>query len=124
MRVVVELPSSRDAPARARDSLRTTHRVLDDDVHADLLLVVSELVTNSVKYGPGRPIRIDVEVDGARRVRGEVVDQGDGAEIVAAAAPPDDEHGVLGLRIVDQLALWGVYQGSTHVWFELGDAGR
>jgi anti-sigma regulatory factor (Ser/Thr protein kinase) len=122
MRVVVELPSSREAPTRARASLRTTRRVLDDDVHAKLLLVVSELVTNSVKYGPGRPIRVDVQTDGARRVRGEVVDQGDGAELVAAAAPPDDEPGGRGLRIVDQLARWGVYEGSTHVWFELGDS--
>jgi anti-sigma regulatory factor (Ser/Thr protein kinase) len=121
MRVVVELPSSPQAPARARAALSGTRTVLDEDLHADLVLVVSELVTNSVKYGPGRPIRIDVETDGPRKVRGEVVDQGEGAELVAAAAPDDDEPGGRGLRIVDQLARWGVREGSTHVWFELGD---
>ncbi len=122
MRVAVELSSSYQAPARARAALEPARAHLDADVHADLLLVVSELVTNSVKYGPGRPIRVDVCTAGRRRVRGEVVDQGESAEIVAAAAPPDDEPGGRGLRIVDQLARWGVREGSTHVWFELGDA--
>ena len=121
MRLVVELSSSPQAPARARAALERARADLDADVHADLLLVVSELVTNSVKYGPGRPIRVDVETAGRRKVRGEVVDQGDSAEIVAAAAPEDDEPGGRGLRIVDRLARWGVREGSTHVWFELGD---
>jgi len=121
MRVVVDLPSSPQAPARARAALATTRTVLEGELHHDLLLVVSELVTNSVKYGPGRPIRVDVETDGPRKVRGEVVDQGDGAEIVAAAAPEDDEPGGRGLRIVARLSRWGVHEGSTHVWFELGD---
>ncbi len=121
MRVVVELPSSPQAPGRARAALAGTRTALDEDLHADLVLVVSELVTNSVKYGPGRPIRVDVETDGPRRVRGEVVDQGDGAELVAAAAPGDDQPGGRGLRIVEQLGRWGVHDGSTHVWFELGD---
>ena len=122
MRVVVELDSSPRAPARARAELAPTRDALDPDVHADLLLVVSELVTNSVKYGPGCPVRVDVTTEGRRRVRGEVVDQGESADLIAAAAPPDDEPGGRGLRIVDQLARWGVYEGSTHVWFELGDA--
>ena len=122
MRVAVELSSSPQAPARARAALEPARAHLDADVHAALLLVVSELVTNSVKYGPGRPIRVDVCTAGPRRVRGEVVDQGESAEIVAAAAPPDDEPGGRGLRIVDQLARCGVREGSTHVWFELGDA--
>jgi anti-sigma regulatory factor (Ser/Thr protein kinase) len=121
MHLVVDLEPSAQAPARARSALAGTGAVLDADVQADLLLVVSELVTNSVKYGPGRPIRVDVQVHGARRVRGEVVDQGEGAEVVAAAAPDDDEPGGRGLRIVDQLARWGVHEGSTHVWFDLGD---
>jgi hypothetical protein len=50
-----------------------------------------------------------------------VVDQGHGAGLVAAAAPDDDRPGGRGLRIVDQLARWGVHDGSTHVWFELGE---
>jgi hypothetical protein len=121
MRLVVELPSSPRAPARARAALSGTRTVLDEDLHADLVLVVSELVTNSVKYGPGQAHphrrRDGRPAQGPRRGRRP----GRGRELVAAAAPDDDEPGGRGLRIVDQLARWGVREGSTHVWFELGD---
>ncbi len=117
----VDIPRDAKAPWHARRAVERLEGAVDDDVRPDVMLLVSELVTNSVKYGPGRPIRVDVETDGSRRVRGEVVDEGDGAGLVAAAAPDDDEPGGRGLRIVDQVARWGVREGSTHVWFELGD---
>jgi anti-sigma regulatory factor (Ser/Thr protein kinase) len=109
------------APATARDAVT---RRLGDRVSADLLddlrLVVTELVTNAVKYGPGRPVRLRLTVESATAVRGEVADDGDPTPELRMAAAPG-EAGGFGLLLVDRLASrWGVYEGSTHVWFELG----
>jgi two-component sensor histidine kinase len=76
-------------------------------------LVVSELVTNAVKHGPGKPItlRLVSEPDGG--IWGEVVDHGNGAVAIR-----EQEIGGLGLPIVDALTTaWGVCAGSTRVWF-------
>jgi anti-sigma regulatory factor (Ser/Thr protein kinase) len=84
----------------------------------DLTAIVTELVNNAVAHGPQRPITVSLIVDG-EMIRGEVEDQGN----PAAEIPPGREaakKGALGLQVVDQLASsWGVYEGSTHVWFEL-----
>jgi anti-sigma regulatory factor (Ser/Thr protein kinase) len=109
---------------------------LDDHTDTDTIdrveLVVSELVTNAVRHGPGEPIslRLVAEPDGV--VFGEVVDQGDGHHHVEVRgqdpgpAVEIDEltEGGRGLLIVDQLSSdWGVLPGSTRVWFrfEAGD---
>ena len=83
----------------------------------DLGLIVSELVTNAVRHGDGDiDLLLDVR-DG--RIRGEVIDQGDGFASALRQASPDDLGG-RGLVIVDHLAQeWGVYDGSSHVWFHL-----
>jgi two-component sensor histidine kinase len=83
----------------------------------DLGLIVSELVTNAVRHGAGDiDLLLDVQ-DG--RIRGEVIDQGDGFAAALREASPDDLGG-RGLVIVDHLAQeWGVYDGSSHVWFHL-----
>jgi anti-sigma regulatory factor (Ser/Thr protein kinase) len=94
---------------------------LDDHTDPETLgnveLVVSELVTNAVRYGPGEVIylRLLVEADGS--VSGEVEDQGDGV-IAIRAQDVTTEEGGLGLPIVDRLTTaWGADSGSTHVWF-------
>ena len=115
----LHLQPTKDAPARARAALRDLElprRALDD-----LKLVVSELVTNAVRYGPGdRPVQLRLAIDGDV-VRGEVVDQGDGEEAkIEIRESSPDEPGGRGLKLVDRLAeRWGVHEGSTHVWFEL-----
>jgi anti-sigma regulatory factor (Ser/Thr protein kinase) len=80
--------------------------------------VVTELINNAVAHRPQRPITVALAVDGDS-IRGEVADHGN----LAATIPPGGEAGpddLLGLRVVDQLtSRWGVYGGSTHVWFEL-----
>jgi two-component sensor histidine kinase len=76
-------------------------------------LVVSELVTNAIKHGPGELIslRLVSEPDGG--ISGEVVDQGNGVVAIR-----EQDIGGLGLPIVDALtSAWGVYPGSTRVWF-------
>jgi anti-sigma regulatory factor (Ser/Thr protein kinase) len=108
-----------EAGWRARVALRQRFsEALPPGALIDLTAVVTELINNAVARGPQRPITVALAIDGAS-IRGEVADQGN----PAATFPPDREaasEGLLGLRVVDQLtSRWGVYEGSTHVWFEL-----
>jgi anti-sigma regulatory factor (Ser/Thr protein kinase) len=117
MRIECKLEPTQEAASEARAALRDLAHDLDLTTYADLLTVVSELINNAVEHGPGKPVRLIVDVDSGGRVRGEVEDQGTGA-IEVRAAERDDRG--LGLQIVDAAtSRWGVHDGSTHVWFEL-----
>ena len=84
----------------------------------DAKLLVSELVTNSVKYGRG-PLTLNFDVPEPGRLRCEVVDAGSGFTPQARTRPATDVGG-WGLYLVEALAsAWGVQDGSTHVWFEV-----
>jgi anti-sigma regulatory factor (Ser/Thr protein kinase) len=125
MQFSFQFPPADDAPAQARAALEVFDQILSPEVLEDLQLVVSELVTNSVKFGPKRPITLALTVGTEGRVQGEVIDQGDGerAKIEMTAEPTI--AGGWGLHLVDQLAVdWGVTEGSTHVWFEIGPRRR
>ena len=90
-----------------------------DDVLPDVKLLVCELVTNSVKYGGDGALCLQIEADGPRRLRAEVIDQGVGFVPVARDRPAT-EVGGWGLHLVQTLSnRWGVHEGSTHVWFEI-----
>ncbi len=118
--VALEFTPDRRAPARAREMLGVLASSVVPEVLEDLRLVVSELVANSVKFGPGESIRVELDVDAPGLVRGEVVDQGEGDVVHVRPEPGVD--GGFGLWLVDRLAVrWGVAEGSTHVWFVLGD---
>ena len=81
---------------------------------ADVMLAVSELVTNALLHGSGT-IELHIEADD-RSVKGEVVDAGRGLEQRIRERGVDGP----GLRIVGRVAeKWGVFQGTTHVWFEI-----
>jgi anti-sigma regulatory factor (Ser/Thr protein kinase) len=107
-----------EAGWRARQALRER---LSASVPApaliDLVAVVTELVNNAVAHGPRRPITVTLAI-GEETIRGEVADQGN-----PSAAPKIGEatqEGAHGLVVVDKLtSRWAVYEGSTHVWFEL-----
>lgn len=125
MQFSFQFPPADDAPSQARAALEVFDQILAPEVLEDLQLVVSELVTNSVKFGPKRPITLALSVRGEGVVQGEVIDQGDGeqAKVEMSAEPTVD--GGWGLHLVDQVATrWGVQEGSTHVWFEIGPARR
>ena len=93
--------------------------LVDSTQEPTLLLLVSELVSNSVKYGGDGAVTLQVDAPSAGRVRVEVVDQGVGFVPVARNRPVT-EVGGWGLHLVQTLAnRWGVYEGSTHVWFEV-----
>lgn len=109
------------AAMAARRSVDYLHAVLGP-VHADVYLLVSELVTNSIRHaglGSDGSIRLGI-LDFPDRVRVEVVDRGRGFRRTPYLRPPDD-HGGWGLRMVDAVAdRWGISDaGGTCVWFEL-----
>ena len=116
-----ELPKSTDAPALARDAIRSLQPELPPDLVEDATLLVSELVTNGVKYGGEGELRLEIEAE-PDRLRAEIVDQGSGFAPQTRQdrqLVPSDEGG-WGLHLVETLADdWGVHEGSTHVWFEL-----
>jgi anti-sigma regulatory factor (Ser/Thr protein kinase) len=115
-----ELEPDAAAPARARRRLVALEAQVEPSLLDDLLIVVSELVANSVKYGPGEPITVRLRVDGARLVQGEVEDEGEPREPPQVRLRPGGPSGGYGLNLVDRLSTrWGVREGSTRVWFVL-----
>ena len=116
-RAEVELPVSREAPALAREFLRgSTCAEHHSEVVDDAVLLVSELVTNSVLHG-GPPVVVAVDCDEATlqvRVR-------DGSPTLPAPrdAASGDENG-RGLALVAEMSAdWGVdtEEDGKHVWF-------
>ena len=87
------------------------------------LLLVSELVTNAVRYAEIDVIQVGVRTDG--RVRVSVTDES--PETPRQQSPGLDEPGGRGLMIVDQLAQsWGVDPlpgDGKRIWFDVPDAG-
>src|SRR6478735_6231235 len=125
MQFSFQFPPADDAPAQARAALEVFDQILSPEVLEDLQLVVSELVTNSVKFGPSRPITLALTVATGGVVSGEVIDQGDGERAKIEMTPEPTVVGGWGLHLVDQVAeKWGVREGSTHVWFEIGPRRR
>lgn len=119
----ITVPAGPAAPATARHALldwlspRVTNGLL-----TDAPLVVSELVTNSLRHG-GLPDAANVRVfadltDGVLRL--EVEDAGT-AGTVTRRAPNRNRGGGFGLNIIDALAArWGVQRDrGTLVWVEL-----
>jgi anti-sigma regulatory factor (Ser/Thr protein kinase) len=115
-RLTFELPRDAHAPAAARAALGGFSHALDEPREDASRLLVSELVTNAVKYGGEGPVRIEVTSDPGR-FRAEVIDEGSG---FVAKERVRDQEGGWGLPLVEHLAdRWGTFEGSTHVWFEL-----
>jgi anti-sigma regulatory factor (Ser/Thr protein kinase) len=71
------------APAAARRAIEALSGRVADDVIPDVKLLVSELITNSVKYGGEGALRLQIETEGPRKLRAEVIDQGVGFVPVA-----------------------------------------
>lgn len=103
--------------AAGRHALRPLEPLLGDRA-GEVRLLVSELLTNAVRHGCGDHMRLKVAVTGST-VRVEVVDGGEGFRPPAVERDPASPGG-RGLRLVEALADdWGVYDGSTHVWFDM-----
>jgi anti-sigma regulatory factor (Ser/Thr protein kinase) len=110
-----------DAPRQARARVRQLEPRLGPARTEDAALLVSELVTNAVKYGPEHgEIRLIID-DSESRMRVTVHDTGAGPlpEMRPVERPPH-QGGGHGLQLVDRVSdRWGVERGSTRVWFEL-----
>ena len=126
-KVVFRFPASPDAPGRAR---LAAENMLQDN-YAELmetsLLLVSELVTNSVRHGrlgPDKYIELKIAAF-ANGVKIDVVDPGTGFSYQPRKGALDRVGG-WGLYMVEQLShRWGVNEGfPTTVWFELQKPSR
>ena len=118
-RAVAELPVTREAPAQAREFLRgSTCAEHHSEVLDDAVLMVSELVTNSVLHG-GPPVVVAVDCNGSElQVR---VRDGSPTMPTPRSAQQNDENG-RGLALVAEMSTdWGVdpEPDGKHVWFVL-----
>src|SRR6185312_13463145 len=114
-----DIPRDAGAPGAARRAIDGLTGRIAADVVPDVKLLVSELITNSVKYGGHGAVTLRAEIDDPRKLRVEVIDQGAGF-VPVARDRPKTEVGGWGLHLVQTLSKrWGVYEGSTHVWFEI-----
>jgi anti-sigma regulatory factor (Ser/Thr protein kinase) len=117
---VLTLRRTVGAPGEARERIRRQAATLGQHRTEDAELLVSELVTNAVKYGPEHgEIRLIVATDESS-MRITVHDTGAGP--LPAMRPLDrlpHQGGGHGLRLVEKVSdRWGVERGSTRVWFE------
>jgi anti-sigma regulatory factor (Ser/Thr protein kinase) len=112
------------APPGARGALSALEGKLEAHVLEDLRLLVTELVTNSVRHAETAAVRLRVVLTGGV-VQVEVTDTGRGF-VPAPHAPVEDRIGGWGLYLVDRLAdRWGVARdGFTRVWFEIDARAR
>lgn len=116
------LPVRPQAVREARVALDDFAGEIPAPVLADARLLVSELVTNSIRHGGLGPEQ-RILMRAARRdavLRVEVTDQGHGFELTPRTVETADEAG-WGLLLVDRIAdRWGMSaDGKTSVWFEI-----
>jgi anti-sigma regulatory factor (Ser/Thr protein kinase) len=120
--IALELPAEPHSAKVARDAVAGLDGHLGN-VFGDVVLVISELVTNSVRHAgldASQPLQLSVGMEDDT-VRVAVRDPGPGFQ--PPEAPTDPAHvGGWGLVLVDQLAeSWGVeHDGEANVvWCEL-----
>jgi anti-sigma regulatory factor (Ser/Thr protein kinase) len=116
----LRLDTGPDAAAKARRALARLRGDLDPPLMETLRLLVTELVTNSVKHTGAHTVELTVQV-GSSTVWTEVTDAGPGFDPAATGSPHRDHTG-WGLFLVERLAeRWGVAGNGrgTNVWFEL-----
>lgn len=111
------LRRDRAAASAARRALEQAPLPGNEDTHRAAALLATELINNAVLHGCGEEIRFEVTC-ADDRLRVEVSDDGNGFDPAQRAEREDP--GGWGLGVVDAMSEdWGMYEGSTHVWFEL-----
>jgi anti-sigma regulatory factor (Ser/Thr protein kinase) len=128
-RLHLQLRPGPQAAGEGRHALDRLDGALDHDQLAELRLLVTELLTNSIRHAdtPGEWITLEVDIY-ANAVRVVVTDKGRGFDPEPSPQPHVDRPGGWGLCLVDRLSdRWGVDRGNgTAVWFEVdrGDFAR
>lgn len=122
-RLHLQLRPGPEAAGEGRHALDRLEGSIDGDQLGELRLLVTELLTNSVRHGVVDDrgwIGLDVEIY-SNSVRVVVTDNGPGFEPEAEPTPYLDRPGGWGLCLVNRIAArWGVQRGEeTAVWFEL-----
>jgi anti-sigma regulatory factor (Ser/Thr protein kinase) len=118
--VDLRLNGTPEAASVARRALSRLRGDIDPPVMETMRLLVTELVSNSVKHSRSDSVRLKVAV-GRSGVLVEVTDSGPGFEHEPRGRSEARESG-WGLFLVERLAhRWGVgrERGGTRVWFEL-----
>jgi anti-sigma regulatory factor (Ser/Thr protein kinase) len=118
--ISLRLHGGPEAAAKARRALSKLRADIDPPLMETLRLLVTELVSNSVRHAHADTVLLKVLV-GRGAVLTEVTDEGPGFDPAGAGAPGTDDSG-WGLFLVERLAhRWGVNQNpdATKVWFEL-----
>jgi len=112
-------PAIRRARHDVEDALASAE--IDPGTAGDLLLLVSELVTNAVRHAETESFEVRLAVS-PDRVRLEVRDDGTGFD--PQIAPNSEGGGGYGLFIVDRIAdRWGVEKdGGGLIWLEVDRA--
>jgi anti-sigma regulatory factor (Ser/Thr protein kinase) len=120
----MRVPGGPQAPARMRSLLDDELTgELSEERLAELRLLTTEVVSNSVRHGPVGPdgwVSCTASV-GDDCLRVEIRDSSLSAGVPRQREPDYLDGGGFGLFLVDQVAAsWGVEQDSgTCVWFEL-----
>jgi anti-sigma regulatory factor (Ser/Thr protein kinase) len=119
--IELKLRPTPEAVPDARQALQALGEQVSAQTLEDLRLLVSELVTNSVRHAgltEAQTIELRVKLS-SEIVRVEVNDQGDGFQPTPRAHSEDGSG--WGLYLVSRLSdRWGVSSdGVTRVWFEL-----
>ena len=117
-----ELPASPEAAREARKALGELAPHVPAHYFDDVRLLVTELVTNSLRHGAlgaGDAIHLVVQLEPAT-LRVEVRDPGSGFDVPAPPQTPDLGAG-WGLFLLGRIAdRWGIRgRPSTCVWFEM-----
>jgi two-component sensor histidine kinase len=120
--LVFELAPDPTAGNVVRRQLLAGNGTLPSSVRDDVLLLVTELVTNAVRHssaGPDGQVRVELR-RGTDSVRVAVSDEGTGFTADAPLEP--NEAGGWGLALVDRIAdRWAVTPAGlgTCAWFEI-----
>jgi transcriptional regulator with XRE-family HTH domain len=114
------LPATSDSPRTAREALAFVAQDIPEQALERGLLLISELVTNSVRHGPqGANATVEIAIGVERTLlRVEVADR---SETSARPKTPSDEGGY-GLALVTAMATrWGAdpRNGRNVTWFEI-----
>ena len=118
--ISLRLSGGPEAGARARRALSRLRADIDPPLMETLRLLVTELVSNSVRHARADTVVLKIVV-GRSAVLTEVTDEGPGFDPAQTERSTNNEGG-WGLFLVERLAhRWGVVQDgdATRVWFEL-----